>query len=148
MRGSLTLLILFLLFSGCAQDISSLDLNGNIDGQEWWYAEGEAWADASVGGYRVELFPEYYSACFASATPSDRVALTIPSEVGIYDLEEGAFTVTFVTEEADGDVNYEAIKGTLEIGSMDENGLTAGLFARHSNEFEVDGQFEIGICIP
>ncbi len=148
MRGPTALATLVLLSSGCARNISSLDLNGTLDGEEWWFEEGEAWEDASTAGYRVELYPEYYSACFTSAPAVDRVVVSAPTEVGIYDLESGEFTVTFVIEEDSGDMNYQALQGTLEVGMVDENGLSAGLFARHSNEFEVNGQFEIGICVP
>jgi len=139
-------LLALTLLPGCPFTISGGPIEGTIAGEPWALEQGEAWLDEDAGTYAVTLYPELYVDCLTPPGQVSYLDVTVPAALGEYDLGEGGFAVVFVAWEEDGTVQYDPIQASIEVLEVGDDGVTAGVHARHSDDHEVDGQFEVPLC--
>ncbi len=135
------------LLPGCPFTISGGPLEGTIAGEDWAMEQGEAWYDEAGGTYAVELYPELYVDCLTPPAGVSFLRLTMPDALGEYDLDgTNAFTFEFVAWEDGGKVEYDPVRARIEVIEVNDEGVSAGVHAQHSDDLEVDGRFEVPLC--
>ncbi|MBL7833825.1 MAG: hypothetical protein JNK18_07720 [Cyclobacteriaceae bacterium] len=137
---------------GSSYSFKEQDLQGEIEGGRWTYADGyvETTTLEGVESLSVNLMLTQTSgACETFSIEGDQVFFTVPNEVGLYKLSFnlGSFsgqTVTlFDTETV---LNTIATKGAIEILTITDTEVTGRIDARADKDNFVNGNFTVSFC--
>lgn len=131
------------------QDFSIADtpLAGKIAGESWTFVAGDVWDHQEGGDYHSSLYPVAYEPCGAAPTDTAVVMVSIPPEVGEYEINLDR-SATFVTKDYTNVVTFDGKLSVIEITATE---IRAGLHIRRDDakdgtEYEVNGQFTVTLC--
>jgi len=148
MRNFLSAIVLSVAALGCGEsfEISDQPLQGQVGGESWSFLKGDTSVFLSDSdGYFARLYAEDFEACGFSQATGNRLILSIPTEIGDYDLGLQR-NMTFVVEEEDGPLNLIATEGRIIVDEITATTITGGIHARFDGDNEIDGNFTVTIC--
>jgi len=130
-------------------------LQGQVDGADWMFTHGYAAADQDNNELGINLYDALGDAvdspCDLAFEGYTELFFYVPLEVGVYDLKldfsdiEGSQTATFYV--TDGNMNYVATEGSIEIMSIGETSVTGRMAIKSADNTFANGNFEIEFCI-
>ena len=146
--GLLAIALVFsMTFIGCGKKVKYQDqiLTGKIAGVDWTLASGSASEAFSDTEMSIDMFMEMdTNLCDFTSPDGNKVLFTIEKTVGEYELGLLKQTVTMY----DGTTNFVAIKGAVEILSVDEvAGTVEGrMDIKADNDNFLNGNFTLTWC--
>lgn len=137
---------------GSSYSFKEQDLQGEIEGGSWTYADGyvETTTLEGVESLSVNLMLTQTSgACETFSIEGDQVFFTVPNEVGLYKLSFnlGSFsgqTVTLFDQQTV--LNTIATTGAIEILTITDTEVTGRVDARADKDNFVNGNFTVSFC--
>lgn len=147
-------LFLFALFAcdgkglgGEDYEISSGELAGKIDGQDWAPAVGETQLDlGDEDAWLASMWGDSFEACSRDLPTGSGLVFDAPMVAGEYELGP-ELSLTFVY--GDSLANVVSTTGLLEIEEVGADRVSGGLYAIYAADpdFEVSGRFVLEICV-
>ena len=125
--------------------LADTPLSGKVEGQEWTFASGMVRGSLAKGGdaaLSVDLFGEVTAQCEFGGFDVAYVSVDVPTVVGEYGLSDNLL-VTFWSESGFGYITAAEIVSVQEVT---ETQVTAAIYARYDDDFEVNGIFEVPVC--
>ena len=132
---------------GFEEDIQEQNLQGLINGVDWVFGSGVAILDSEDNEFLVRLYAEAAADPCSLQTEVNKILLTMPNQIGPYELSLGTNTVTLVEErDDDAPMNYISVQGVVELYELGDDSLSAGMAVMANDNSWVNGQFDITIC--
>jgi len=137
---------------GPSYSFKNQDLQGEIEGDNWTYADGyvETTTLEGVESLSVNLMlTQADGACETFSVEGDQVFFTVPNEVGVYKLKfdlstfSGQTVTLFDTETV---LNTIATEGAIEILTITDTEVTGRVDARYDKTNYVNGNFTVSFC--
>lgn len=135
--------------SGPAYSFDDQDLQGEIQGQDWVYLDGEAeesfFFDDQMS---IELIQEEIEqACGLFYSLESSVFFSVPYEEGLFELNlSGTTSQTVTLYVPDETLNIIATGGAVEILSISETEISGRIDARYDEDNFINGNFTIPFC--
>lgn len=130
-----------------SSEVLDQDLQGQINGVEWEYALSDADFDVDDNDFSMSIVNDETQEICGFFTATHKLIFSMPNEVGAYDLAFGTATVTLVENlEDETPMNYIAIQGTVEVYSVKDGVIDAGMTVYANENTYVNGLFTATIC--
>ena len=133
--------------AGCGESfaVSDQNLSGTAFGADWVFVTGETSAFLSEGedDFFSSLYGEDHEACGFGGPSGPELLGGVPKVAGEYELDFPERTFTF----AMGGDNLIATEGVIVVEEVTETTVTGGLHIKYDDDNEVDGNFELTICV-
>jgi len=122
-------------------DIKSGLPTGLLGGKSWTMAKAVVTRDTKLS---VTLYADSTVADCANGDPTNTVFWSQPEAAGERELSIGSNsqTITFY----DGDTNYIAIDGVINVTTLNGDNITIGLVAKANKDNTLNGTFSSTIC--
>lgn len=140
---------------GNSYSFKDRDLQGEIEGDSWTYADGyvETMTVDGEESLSVNLMLVQESAACAVFPEGDQVFFFVPNAVGLYKLsfDLGSFdgqVVTLYDDDNGGPnaTNIIATTGAIEILTITDTEVTGRIDARYDKDNYVNGNFTVSFC--
>lgn len=132
--------------SGGSADVDMTQpLSGTVGGQAWTFAAGETNAFLSEGedDFFAEFHSTAYTQCGFSAPSGNSLIVSVPKVAGEYDMGTSR-NMTFVVG---GSQNLIAFDGKIIVEEVTQTSVKGGLVGRYDGDNEVNGTFELKVCV-
>ncbi len=125
--------------------ISDAPLSGSIGGEAWTFMSGETDAFLSEGDddFFAVLSAGAELDCGFGQPDGNYLILAVPKTPGEYDLSLQR-NMTFVVAPSD---NLIGTDGVIRVDTVTDTTVTGGIHAVYDGDNEVDGTFELTVCV-
>lgn len=130
--------------AGSDAEILNSNLSGVVAGQNWNFVAGHTSAFLSEGedDFFATLYPTAFTPCGFSEPSGPHIIVAIPKTTGDFDMSLGR-NMTFVNESN----NLVSFDGHIRVDSVSATNVTGGLVASYDSDNEVNGTFDVTICV-
>ncbi len=132
--------------NGFVKEIQERPLQGIINDEDWVLGSGAA-RPIEDGGVNVLLYADLSSEpCFLQSD-LNKILAELPSQAGVVELEMNTQTVQLVeTVPDESPINYLAVNGVIEVYSVTDDIVSAGMAVYANETTWVNGKFDIEMC--
>lgn len=157
------LLVLIIVFNSCQKDkdnpspdtgttaVKSQSLTASFEGKPWSFKSGYSSKSFFKESELSFTFTDTLASdtCFLFTYGRNKIITTLPAKKGTYQLGLGGSQPTVTFYVANGNKNYVATTGTVEITSIDTvttNLISGRMSVSYNNNFNANGNFTVKFC--